>query len=136
MRNPMQLLGRWQVQLMILLSLCSPASVFAQDADPTISTAEPAAITAPAAEPAVAQPEFDTLVKALTQGSLPKRAQTAKKLALLDDPRVATVITALQDGSLYSDKSSDPTVAVIDKSGKYVNAISGEKISADATDSL
>ncbi len=136
MRNPMQLLGRWQALLIILLSLCYSASVFAQDADSTVSTTEPTAITAPAEEPAAAQPEFDTLVKALTQGSLPKRAQTAKKLALLDDPRVATVITALQEGSLYADKSSDPTVAVVDKSGKYINAISGEKIAADATDSL
>lgn len=136
MRNPMHLLGRWQAQLIMLLSLCCSASVFAQDADPTISPTEPTAITAPAEEPAVAQPEFDILVKALTQGSLPKRAQTAKKLALIDDPRVATVITALQEGSLYADKSSDPTVAVVDKSGNYVNAINGEKIAADVTDSL
>lgn len=136
MRNLMQLLGKWQVQLIMLLSLCYTASVFAQDTDSTISNTEPTAITAPAEQPAVAQPEFDKLVKALTQGSLPSRAQTAKKLALLDDSRVAIVIGALQAGSLYADKSTDPTVAVVDKSGNYVNAISGEKIAADATDSL
>lgn len=136
MRNPMQLFGRWQMQLILLLSLCCSASVFAQDTDTTVSTTEVAIDAAPAEIPAVTEPEFDTLVKALTQGSLPKRAQTAKKLGKLDDPRVAGVISALQQGNLYAEKSSEPVVAIVDKSGKYINAISGEKIAADATESL
>ena len=136
MRNPMQLFGKWHVQLILLLSLCCPVSIFAQDADTTASTTEAASDTAPAEIPAVTEPEFDTLVKALTQGSLPKRAQTAKKLGKLEDPRVAGVIAALQQGNLYAEKSSDPVVAIIDKAGNYVNAISGEKIAADATESL
>jgi urea transport system permease protein len=136
MRNPMQLFGRWQVQLILLLSLCCPASVFAQDADTTASTTKEAIDSAPAEIPAITEPEFNTLVKALTQGSLPKRAQTAKKLGKLDDPRVAGVIAALQQGNLYAEKSSDPVVAVVDKSGNYVDAISGEKIAANATESL
>jgi urea transport system permease protein len=136
MRNPMQLLGRWQVQLILLLSLCCAASVFAQDADTTANTIEEAIDTVPAEIPAITEPEFNTLVKALTQGSLPKRAQTAKKLGKLDDPRVAGVIAALQQGNLYAEKSSDPVVAVVDKSGNYVDAISGEKIAANATESL
>jgi len=136
MRNLIQLFGRWQVQLLILLSVCFSTTVFSQETDPAISAADATVITAPVEEPVATQPEFDSLVKALTQGSLPKRAQTAKKLALLGDPRVATVITALQEGALYAEKSSDPVVAVLDKSGTYVNAISGEKIAADATDSL
>jgi urea transport system permease protein len=136
MRNPMQLFGRWQVQLILLLSLCCAASVFAQDADTTANTIEEAIDTVPAEIPAITEPEFNTLVKALTQGSLPKRAQTAKKLGKLDDPRVAGVIAALQQGNLYAEKSSDPVVAVVDKSGNYVDAISGEKIAANATESL
>jgi urea transport system permease protein len=136
MRNPMQLFGRWQVQLILLLSLCFPASVFAQDADTTASTTKEAIDTVPAEIPAITEPEFNTLVKALTQGSLPKRAQTAKKLGKLDDPRVAGVIAALQQGNLYAEKSSDPVVAVVDKSGNYVDAISGEKIATNATESL
>lgn len=136
MRNPMQLFGRWQVQLILLLSLCFPASVFAQDADTTASTTNEAIDTVPAEIPAITESEFNTLVKALTQGSLPKRAQTAKKLGKLDDPRVAGVIAALQQGNLYAEKSSDPVVAVVDKSGNYVDAISGEKIAANATESL
>jgi urea transport system permease protein len=136
MRNPMQLFGRWQVQLILLLSLCCPASVFAQDADASVSTTEATSDATPVETPAITEPEFDTLVKALTQGSLPKRAQTAKKLGKLDDPRVADVIAALQQGNLYAEKSSNPIVAVVDKSGNYVNVISGEKIAADATESL
>lgn len=135
MRNPMQLFGRWQVQLILVLSLCCPASVFAQDADTSASTTE-ATSDAALAIAAVTEPEFNTLVKALTQGSLPKRAQTAKKLGNLDDPRVASVIAALQQGNLYAEKSSDPVVAIVDTSGNYVDAISGEKIAADATESL
>lgn len=142
MRNPLKPLGRWQVQLILLLSICFSATVFSQETTPadTATTAEASSEVATTEAPAElsesSQPEFDALVKALTQGSLPKRAQTTKKLAKLDDPRVATIITALQDGSLYAEKSSDPVVAVVDKSGNYVNAISGEKISPDATESL
>ncbi|MDR7091771.1 urea ABC transporter permease subunit UrtB [Cellvibrio fibrivorans] len=136
MRNPMQLFGRWQVQLILLLSLCCPVSIFAQDADTTASTTEAASDTTPAETPAVTEPEFDTLVKALTQGSLPKRAQTAKKLGKLEDHRVAGIIAALQQGNLYAEKSSDPIVAIVDNSGNYVDAISGEKIAADAAESL
>lgn len=136
MRNPMQLFGRWQVQLILVLSLCCAASAFAQDAATPANIAETTSDATPTEISAIAEPEFDTLVKALTQGSLPKRAQTAKKLGKLDDPRVAGVIAALQQGNLYAEKSSDPVVAIIDKAGNYVNAISGEKIAADATESL
>ena len=79
--------------------------------------------------------EFETLVKTLTQGSLPKRAQTAKKLAQLDDPRAASIIAALQQGSLYATKAEDPLVAIVDANGKYNHAITGEKIDSD-TESL
>lgn len=136
MQNPMQLFGRWQVRLIFVLSLCCSASVFAQDADTTASTAETASEIAPAEIAAATEPEFNSLVKALTQGSLPKRAQTAKELGKLDDPRVAGVIAALQQGKLYAENTSDPVVAIADESGNYLNAISGEKIAADATESL
>lgn len=131
MRNQMPLFGKWQVQLILLLSLCCSASVFAQDADTTANIDVAAAET-----PAATEPEFDTLVKALTQGSLPKRAQTAKKLGQLDDPRVIKIITALQQGNLYAEKSTDPLVAISDNTGNYLNAISGEKIPADSAESL
>src|SRR5690606_2185237 len=91
-----------------------------------------AAASSEIAEPAqAAESQFDALVKALTQGSLPKRAQTAKQLAQLDDSRVASVIIALQQGSLYATKGSDPIVAIADKSRSYINVISGEKITDD-----
>ncbi|PUA30898.1 MAG: urea ABC transporter permease subunit UrtB [Cellvibrio sp. 79] len=77
------------------------------------------------------QPEFDSLVKELTQGSLPARAQTAKKLAALKDERVAKIIGALQQGTLYATKDENPLVAIADEAGNYTNAISGEKIIGD-----
>ncbi|HSC68408.1 MAG TPA: urea ABC transporter permease subunit UrtB [Cellvibrio sp.] len=134
------------MHLIMCLSICFSATVFSQEvistdtsptaAADTAATASEAAAQIQEEQPEAAQPEFDSLVKELTQGSLPKRAQTAKKLAQLDDPRVAAIITALQDGALYAEKSSDPIVAVVDKSGNYVNAISGEQIAAEATESL
>ncbi|WP_082191473.1 urea ABC transporter permease subunit UrtB [Cellvibrio sp. pealriver] len=133
----MQLFGQWQAPLILLLSLCYSASGFAQDSSNT-ATADVAQteIHSPETPAPAIENEFDSLVKALTQGSLPKRAQTAKKLGKLDDPRVASVIAALQQGNLYAEKSSNSVVAIADKSGHYTNVISGEKIAADATGAL
>lgn len=142
MQHPLKPRSRWQVQLMLLLLIYFSAMVFSQEITPTDAAttteavAEAATTEAPAELSESSQPAFDALVKALTQGSLPKRAQTAKKLVKLDDPRVASILTALQEGSLYAEKSSDPVVALADKSGNFVNAINGEKISADTTESL
>ncbi|WP_323815188.1 urea ABC transporter permease subunit UrtB [Cellvibrio sp. NN19] len=146
MRNPTKPLGLWPLQLLICLSLCTSIKVFSQEAETNGLTSEPSSLSTPVvtaevaeagtAEADVAESEFNKLVKELTQGSLPKRAQTAKKLGVLDDPRVIDVITALQQGSLYAEKSSDPLVAIADKSGSYINAISGEKIPTEQTESL
>ncbi|MEN0037607.1 MAG: urea ABC transporter permease subunit UrtB [Cellvibrio sp.] len=142
MRNPLKPLGRWQVQLIILLSICCSATVFSQEsttAQEPIQSAEadvsPAAEAQETQQAAESQPEFDTLVKALTQGSLPKRAQTAKKLAKLNDERVAAIFSALQQGSLYATKGDDPVVAIASNSNTFTNAISGEQITS-ATDDL
>jgi urea transport system permease protein len=137
MQAPTKPRGKWQFRWILLLSICCSASVFAQDAEP-VTVSDPVAVSAPDADKTVAaaQSEFDTLVKALTTGSLPKRAQTAKKLGQLDDPRILDVLTALQLGNLYAEKSNDPAVAIADKSGNYVNAITGEKIPANATAEL
>jgi urea transport system permease protein len=142
MQNPMPLFGKWQVQLIMLFSLCLPATAFAQVAEPTpetilLSTPSETVATSTSVEPSeTVQAEFDKLVQALTQGSLPKRAQTAKKLGQLDDPRVASIITALQTGNLYAEKSLTPLVAIVDNAGTYSNAITGEKIPTDATETL
>ena len=130
MRNLLKPLGRWPLQLLIILSFCIPTTVFSQDAEPT--TTDTTRVSTTVAADTV-QVTFDTLVKDLTQGSLPKRAQTAKKLAQLDDSRVAGIIAALQQGLLYATKSSDPLVAIADKSGNFINALSGEKITADTS---
>lgn len=131
MRNLIKPPGRWHLQLLVFLSLCYSTMVFSQEADSTLSITNQTGITEPVATPAATKNEFDTLVQALTQGSLHKRAQTAKKLAQLDDSRVASVIAALQQGSLYATKGSGPIVAITDKSRTYTNVLSGEKITSD-----
>ena len=120
--------GKWQVLLIMLLSLCYSITVFPQETEPAAITPETAAPETVQTESA--QTEFDTLVKALTQGSLPKRAQTAKKLAKLDDARVAAIFSALQQGALYATKAEDPLVAIASASDTFANAITGEKITA------
>jgi len=129
--------GKWQVLLIMLLSLCYSITVFSQETEPTATTMESAAETAapemttPAATTSeTPQTEFDNLVKALTQGSLPKRAQTAKKLAKLNDTRVASIFSALQQGSLYATKAEDPLVAIAGAADTFTNAITGEKITS------
>lgn len=137
MRNLIKPLGRWQLQLLLFLSLSSSTLVFSQAADALPDSTAEATIqttgSAPTKPLLAPHPEFDGLVKSLTQGSLPKRAQTAKKLALINDSRVSSVIIALQQGSLYATKSSDPIVAIADKFRNYTNVISGEKITVDTS---
>lgn len=134
MRNYSRPSGHWLLHLMMLLSLCCSAAVFSQtEISPTqetdVSPTDVAATEASSEAPAL--PEFDSLVKELTRGSLPARAQTAKKLATLNDERVAKVIGALQQGTLYVNKDENPLVAIVDEAGNYINAISGEKITGD-----
>lgn len=80
--------------------------------------------------------EFDTLVKTLTQGSLPKRAQTVKKLATLNDERVSSIVGALQQGKLYANKAEDPLVAIVDDNGNYKNALTQERIPTELISDL
>ncbi len=124
--------GKWQVLLIMLLSLCYSITVFSQETEPTATPPANVAETAAAetTPPETSQPEFDGLVKALTQGSLPKRAQTAKKLATLNDARVAAIFSALQQGSLYATKAEDPLVAIAGAADTFTNAITGEKITS------
>lgn len=124
MRNSSRPSGRWLLHVIMFLSLCFSATVFSQDAVVYSDTAETSTEIA-------SQPEFDVLVKKLTQGSLPARAQTAKKLATLHDERVANIIASLQQGTLYATKSENPLVAIVDTNGNYTNAITGEKITED-----
>jgi urea transport system permease protein len=143
MQAPTKPRGKWQFRWILLLSLCCSANIFAQDAESVTTTDSITNTNAPSISATESEttsvntvaPEFEKLVKELTTGSLPKRAQTAKKLGQLDDPRVLDVITALQQGNLYAGKSSDPVVAIVDK-GNYLDAITGEKIPADATGEL
>lgn len=124
MRNPKRSVEKLHVLLVLLLSICFSATVFSQEVEPSVTVESTTPIEA---DPA---PEFDTLVKTLTQGSLPKRAQTAKKLAAIDHSRVTAVIEALQKGNLYASKGANPTVAILN-SGVYTDAITGEKTIAN-----
>lgn len=132
MRNLLKPFGQWSLLLILLLSIGFSAKVLSQEPE-TAPVIDPVAV-APIASNATKEPEFNRLVMTLTQGSLPKRAQTAKKLATLDDPRVAQVIEALQQGQLYASKGAAPTVAIA-KDNTYLDILSGEKITGD-TESL
>ncbi len=129
MRNLIKPLGQWQMQLILLVSICVSASVFSQDAEQSVAEASANSVISDSS-PDV-EPEFNKLVKALTQGSLPARAQTAKKLAALDDPRTAQIIEALQTGNLYASKGDNPSVAIAN-GDSYTDAISGEKFTGDS----
>lgn len=141
MRNLLKPSERWLLHVIVFLSFCFSATVLSQEnhnKETQEAETSPVAVTTPAetaaadaSNEATAQPEFDVLVKELTQGSLPARAQTAKKLATLADERVAKVISALQQGTLYATKDENPLVAIADEAGNYTNAISGEKIIGD-----
>ncbi|HTF95410.1 MAG TPA: urea ABC transporter permease subunit UrtB [Cellvibrio sp.] len=125
MRNIPQPSGKKFLSVIMLLSLCFSATVFSQENHES-NTQENSATEA--SGEATFQPEFDSLVKQLTQGSLPARAQTTKKLASLNDERVVKVISALQQGTLYATKDENPLVAIAGEAGSYIDAISGEKI--------
>ncbi len=129
MRNLIKPLGQWQMQLILLVSICVSASVFSQDAEQSVAEASANSVISDSS-PDV-EPEFNKLVKALTQGSLPARAQTAKKLAALDAPRTAQIIEALQTGNLYASKGDNPSVAIAN-GDSYTDAISGEKFTGDS----
>jgi len=121
--------------LTLLLSLCFSATVFSQEA-PSQDTTLLASAEITTSPTEVVTPEFDKLVKALTQGSLPKRAQLVKKLAKLNDERVSSIVEALQQGKLYANKAEDPLVAIVSDNGDYKNAITQEKISGDILSEL
>jgi urea transport system permease protein len=119
--------------LCLVIACCFSVSSHAQsnsEADHTAHTA-PELIqqqSSPADDTVAAEPEFNRLVKALTQGSLPKRAQTIKQLAALDDERSTDIIEALQQGKLYAEKKADPLVAIKDLKGNYLNALNNTPI--------
>lgn len=134
-KKPNQLHKTPGLMLALFVSIfCFPTHVWSEDTFAQNAT-EVTATTDTPTDTETSTSEFETLVKALTQGSLPKRAQTAKKLAKLNDDRVPAIIAALQQGSLYATKDEDPVVAIADANDRFTNAISGEKITAD-TDAL
>lgn len=129
MRIPVTPVGQWHLRWALLVSLLFSASAFAQEND--FSPVESEQENTLAAQPQTAPSEFNTLVVELTQGSLPKRGQTAKKLAALSDPRVAKVIEALQQGNLYATNGDSPVVAIANGIS-FTDAISGEALDETA----
>lgn len=131
----------WLSAILIVWTLGISATSMSQEttppiiSDPESMNAAPVSPDTSVAIPTDTHSEFETLVKTLSQGSLPKRAQTVKKLAKLNDDRVARIIAALQQGSLYATKAEDPLIAIEETTGHFTHAISGEKIT-DNTESL
>lgn len=141
MLSKLRQMGQWQTKPLLLLPLfllalfCTTEALAENTSIPTSETPQDT-LADPVVAPETTAAEFEILVKALTQGSLPKRAQTVKKLARISDERVVTVIAALQQGTLYANKAEDPIVAIANSSGQFTHAITGEKMSGDDTDSL
>lgn len=123
MRIPVKPLTQWHMRCALLLSLFFSPLVFSQQQEEQV--------TAPAGVAEVSAPDdvpFANLLKDLTQGSLPKRAQIAKKLATTSDSRVAGILEALQQGNLYASKGEAPTIAIA-KGKQFSDALSGQAIS-------
>lgn len=80
--------------------------------------------------------EFEALVQELPKGSLSKRGQTIKALAMINDERVPSVIEALQQGNLYADRGTPPTVAISSGKDAFVDALTGEAVAADTAEKL
>lgn len=106
----------------LLASLANSAT-----AQPDATHGEPASATSN---------QFETLIQELPQGSLPKRVQTIKALAAIQDGRVATIIEALLLGNLYADRQDPPVVAISIGSEKFINALTREAVSADNAQQL
>ncbi len=123
MRIPVKPFTQWHMRCALLLSLFFSPLVFSQQQEEQV--------TAPAGVAEVSAPDdvqFANLLKDLTQGSLPKRAQIAKKLAATSDSRVAGILEALQQGNLYASKGEAPTIAIA-KGKQFSDALSGQAIS-------
>ncbi len=69
---------------------------------------------------------FEQLLDKIPQGSLSDRADTLKKLAALKDNRSIDIITALQQGKLFS--SSENKLAIRQEDDSFVDALSSTKI--------
>ena len=92
--------------------------------------------TEPGESTPAATTEFETLVQALSKGSLSKRGQAIKALATVNDERVPSIIEALQQGNLYADRDNPPTVAIDTGKDKFIDALSGEALAADTAEKL
>ncbi|RYY75108.1 MAG: urea ABC transporter permease subunit UrtB [Gammaproteobacteria bacterium] len=82
-------------------------------------------------EEATATPtDFSGLVLQLPIGSLSERGETVKKLTALKDPRSTIIITALEQGNLYFDSTTNK-VAIKDEATNYSDAITQSALSSD-----
>jgi urea transport system permease protein len=121
--------------LIFSLSLCSSNIALAQEAEVSASVNEESA-SQETVSPESPTDEFNRLAKEMTQGSLPKRGQAIKKLSALNDLRVISLFEALQDGKLYANKSPDPVIAIAGENDTFTDALTGNLIAADQTESL
>lgn len=93
--------------------------------------------TSPVSEStAVETLKFEALVRELAEGSLPKRAQTVKKIAALNDIRSRVIIEALKDGKLYTNRDEPPIVAIMQNNSASINVLTNKKLSEDIVASL
>jgi len=75
--------------------------------------------------------DFSGLVLQLATGSLSERGETVKQLAALKDSRSTIIITALEQGNLYFDSSSN-LVVIKNESENYTDAVAQKSVTVIA----
>jgi urea transport system permease protein len=98
---------------LLLICACAINSYAQPEESPTIAT------------------DFSGLVLQLATGSLSQRGETVKQLALLKDSRSTIIITALEQGNLYFESSSN-LVVIKGESESYMDAITQKPVGIDA----
>jgi len=85
------------------------------------------------AEPDEAKDErFRELVQTLIEGNLRQMGDAVTELVALEHPRTNEILHALQEGDLYGDRNSPPTVAIAREDGRMQEVFEGEWIVDEA----
>lgn len=90
----------------------------------------------PAQENTAQSDAFTRLVHDIAKASLNARGELVAQLSELDHERSDDVIVALQQGNLFNDRANPPNVGISQGDDSFVDAISGEAMSAERAENL
>jgi urea transport system permease protein len=121
--------------LIIFAVIFSSTAIFAADENERASTdihnSENVAASATKNEE-----DFATLVQSLAEASLNQRGAIVERLSSLRHERSDDVIIALQEGNLFTDKTTPPNIGISHFNGNFLDAITGEAMATENTRSL